>query len=321
MENSLKLSIVIPVYNVEKYLSKNLDSLINQTYHNIEIICVNDGSTDGSLDILNAYKNIDERIKIINNKNHGVSYSRNVGIDYSTGDYIAFVDGDDYVDEDYAFCLLKLIDDQGINMGISLNHHIDDDFEQEKNLWIKKASSLEIINNIYMNRIYMAVWNKIYSLKFLHDYNIKFDETLWYAEGMHFNIQCLVKCKNVCIGNKRIYHYRSNPNSAMRRGFNLKNEQCALKSLDLQRQILLENGISHNNQLEFHYLMVSYMILNGILKNSLGNEEKEAVDRAIKAMRKRRYIPLFLDMPCRQKIWWCLTCFFPVYMTNRNIGV
>lgn len=92
-----KVTIVVPVYNVEKYLAECLDSLIHQTLREIEIICVNDGSTDGSLKILEAYQKKDERIKVINQKNRGLSIARNVGFDIAKGEYVYFCDSDDYL--------------------------------------------------------------------------------------------------------------------------------------------------------------------------------------------------------------------------------
>ena len=97
-----KISIIIPIYNTEKYLRRCLDSVCNQTFGDIEIICINDCSTDGSLNILNEYAQKDNRIKIINFiENKGVAIARNTGIDEAQGEYISFVDADDYVDLDF----------------------------------------------------------------------------------------------------------------------------------------------------------------------------------------------------------------------------
>ena len=102
MQNkNIKVSIIVPVYNTEKYIGKCLESLIAQTLKEIEIICVNDGSTDNSLKILNYYQNKDLRIKIVNQKNSGPGKSRNTGIKIAKGDFIGFVDGDDWVDKNY----------------------------------------------------------------------------------------------------------------------------------------------------------------------------------------------------------------------------
>lgn len=91
-----QISIIVPVYNVEKYLAQCLDSLVNQTFKDIEIICVNDGSTDGSLDILNEYSKKDDRLKIITQENHGVAFTRQIGLDNVSGEYVMFCDSDDY---------------------------------------------------------------------------------------------------------------------------------------------------------------------------------------------------------------------------------
>lgn len=94
------ISIIVPVYNTEQYLSKCLDSLINQTYKNIEIICVNDGSTDNSADILNEYDKKDKRVRMISQKNCGLSATRNTGLKNCCGEYVMFLDSDDWIDFD-----------------------------------------------------------------------------------------------------------------------------------------------------------------------------------------------------------------------------
>ena len=95
-----KISIIVPIYNTEKYLKRCLDSLIKQEYENIEIILINDGSTDGSLQICEEYKNKDNRIVLIDKIHTGVSHTRNIGLENVSGDYIGFVDSDDYIDKD-----------------------------------------------------------------------------------------------------------------------------------------------------------------------------------------------------------------------------
>ena len=134
----MKFSIIVPIFNLEKYLNKCLHSLATQTYTNIEIICVNDGSTDNSLGILKKYAEQDNRIKIIDKNNEGVSISRNEGIKIATGDYILFVDGDDWLDE--RACEI-------LNNNISNNNY--DLIYFNYNIYTKKfIRKIKMVNNI-----------------------------------------------------------------------------------------------------------------------------------------------------------------------------
>lgn len=314
-----KLSIVIPLYNVENFIERNLNSLRNQTYSNIEVILVNDGSSDSTISKITKYLK-DERFQLINISNHGVSHARNLGIEKASGKYISFIDGDDYVDYDYAEYMLQLMEfNLNSYIGISLSHHYDDFQSQDSNLFIKTVSNLEVINDIYLNKIYMAVWNKIYNLKFIKDNNIKFCENIWYAEGMHFNIQCLSKAKHITVGNKRVYHYISNPNSAMRKGFNLKNEINALKSLDQQREILNNCNIHNLLSLEYHYLSVNLLILNGLIENNMFNINDITCINCINNIRKRFFVPLKACIKLKDKLYLFLYCVFPLYMAKRFV--
>lgn len=132
----VKVSVIIPVYNAEKYLEKCLDSVINQTLKEIEIICIDDCSTDNSYSILKEYIKKDNRIVVFKNKtNHGAGYTRNVGLNFSKGEYIGFVDSDDYIDEKYyeeLYNTAKKYDPDMVstpNMGITKNKDLYD-YEQ-----------------------------------------------------------------------------------------------------------------------------------------------------------------------------------------------
>ena len=123
----VKVSIIVPVYNVEKYLSTCLDSLINQTLTDIEIICVNDGSTDSSLAILKDFANKDSRIKILDKQNEGVSVARNLGIEVATGQYLMFVDSDDYLIENACEKALNIIEYDGSDICIFAHYDLVDE--------------------------------------------------------------------------------------------------------------------------------------------------------------------------------------------------
>ena len=112
------ITIIVPVYNVEKYLRRCLDSIIGQTYQNLEILCIDDGSTDSSGEICKQYAAQDERIKVLRQENHGVSAARNKGLDAATGEYIAFVDSDDYIEADMIGRLYQALASAGAECAI-----------------------------------------------------------------------------------------------------------------------------------------------------------------------------------------------------------
>ena len=111
-----KISIIVPIFNIEKYLSRCLDSILEQTYKNLEVILVDDGSVDNSGMIADKYARKDQRIKVIHQVNQGVSAARNTGIDLATGDYIGFVDGDDYIEPDMYEILMRIIEEQQVDI-------------------------------------------------------------------------------------------------------------------------------------------------------------------------------------------------------------
>ena len=127
-----KISIIVPVYNVEKYLSECLDSIINQSYKNIEIILINDGSTDSSLEICQKYQKNDKRIKLISQANKGLSISRNNGMKIATGKYIMFVDSDDIIHSRMIEVLYKEIKNNKCQMAVCKFKLFVDKFEEKK---------------------------------------------------------------------------------------------------------------------------------------------------------------------------------------------
>lgn len=179
-----KVSIIVPVYNVEKYLKRCLDSLVNQTLKDIEIICVNDGSTDGSLAILDEYVRNDDRIVVINQENSGQSVARNRGIDVAKGEYLGFVDSDDWVSEDYFERLHNsaIQNNAEIAVGGIIRLH---KFNRRKFLTFAKETVTNDVNLKFElcdlpEKSY--VWNKIYKSSKLKEIGLKFEEGIVFED-------------------------------------------------------------------------------------------------------------------------------------------
>ena len=195
------ISIVVPVYNKESYLENCLNSIINQSYKNLEILLINDGSTDSSLDILKKFKKKDNRIKIINKKNEGATKSRNLGIDIAQGKFITFIDADDYIDENYIDEYVKFSDNYDIVVGSYKR------IKQGKILYKRKLNETKWSK--YINVSTMA---KLYNRKFLLKNNLQF-ANLIIAEDVCFYISALKKTKKIKIIDSIGYNYIINPTS------------------------------------------------------------------------------------------------------------
>lgn len=224
MKNNYKISVIVPVYNGHEYIEKCVKNLINQTYKNIEIIIVNDGSTDDTNDILLKYTS-NPKIKVYNNLNHGVSYSRNYGIEKSTGDYIMFVDADDELLVDGIEKLVKFANDHPNYDIIRYNG-----FEENINGSMTKLESVEKYNGEYLDKktvfdLFISSKNSIRGycwLLLLKRFDIvKFKENLKYMEDTVFSIENILKKKNVVFVDEYIYLYKYNSDSITKKTSNL----------------------------------------------------------------------------------------------------
>ena len=212
MINNPKVSVIIPVYNVEKYLKECLDSIVNQTLKDIEIICVNDGSTDNSLKIIKDFAQIDNRIVIINQQNFGVSSARNQGIKKAIGEYIIFVDSDDWLELN---CIEELVKNTfnndtdilcfGINCYNNGSTFQRSDINILNQYYTFNHLSIDITKNLIQN-----VWGKLFKREFLLKYDIKFPENIVTCEDGLFCLFCLYEEPKIKLLNKCLYNYRIN---------------------------------------------------------------------------------------------------------------
>ena len=201
------VSIIIPCYNAEKTIKRWLESVIIQTYKNIEIVIINDGSIDKTDSIIKKYIN-DNRIKYYNRSNHGIGKTRNFGIKEATGEYITFLDSDDYLPNDAIDNLYKLAQKNKLDLVVS-DYYVDN-----KNIKSEKIKSFPITNvkknpNLIFD-INLAPWNKLYKKELIE--NIKFEENLKY-EDAPFVIESIIKAKRIGKLDKETYYYVVNPNS------------------------------------------------------------------------------------------------------------
>ena len=232
MENANPLiSIIIPVYNVEKYIEKCALSLINQTYKNCEFIFVNDGTQDNSVGVLKTIN--DNRIKIINQQNQGVSSARNKGIESAKGEYIIFVDADDYVADDYVEYLYELITTNNADFAYSTKLFQSKNDKQIENDFIRVVDGAMSAAILLSPDVVVGSYNKIYKKDIINNNNLTFKTDLFYGEGLNFIIRMSLSSNRVAIGEKRILYYRKNNLSSVTTKYNIDKYHNGLKSLDI----------------------------------------------------------------------------------------
>lgn len=212
------ISVLIPLYNVEQYIARCLESILKQTYQNFEIIVVNDGSPDNSIDIVSEYANRDERIRVIENeKNMGLAWTRMVGYTHAKGDYIVFVDSDDFIPETALEVLYQSIFDNKADIAIGNYQYVDSDnnFGDKSNNKLSYGSDR---NNVYrsllINEVNHSLWGKIYKSEIFSDYKYITHEKFINAEDGFLLYQIINNITNVVTTENIVYYYYHNTKSA-----------------------------------------------------------------------------------------------------------
>lgn len=271
LDGNSMISIIIPVYNVEKYLEQCVDSLLNQTYSNTEIILVDDGSTDGSGAICDKYKELDARVVVIHKENAGPGYARNTGLEVAQGDYVVFADSDDYADEQMIEELFKTRQkhkaDTCIGGYIKVkdngevfleNSYLEQVYQNEECVQLLLARMIGSIPE-RSDAIRQQVWNVLYSMDIIRRNDIKFpSEREYYSEDLMFDFRYFQHSSCVVLSPTMYYRYRENPDS-----FTLKyNPDKFNASKKVYRALLIQ--ISEMNFLDQTVLRVQRSFLVAI---------------------------------------------------------
>lgn len=266
------ISVIIPVYNVEKYLTKCIESIIKQTYTNLEIILVDDGSPDNCGKICDEYAQKDDRIKVIHKKNGGQSEARNYGIEIATGKYITFLDSDDYISEDYIEYMYKLLKDNNANLsicGVQIVNNENKKYNTEETE-VKIYKTNEAFENLlYAEGIEGAVYAKLYPKDYFD--NIKFPVGEKY-EDIAIIALLMNKAEKIVYGNKKCYFYYTRPGSTSKSGFN-KNELDYIKNVKLMLNYIKQNYPELENAVLRYQVYSQFRILRIILFSKNKNDE------------------------------------------------
>ena len=260
MQNNL-ISVIIPIYNVEKYIKQCLDSVINQTYKNLEIICVDDCGMDNSMQIVEGYAKNDNRIKIIKlPENSGQGKARNVGIDHATGDYILFIDNDDFIDNDYIEKLVNAAKRTNVDVvcNPAILKYFGDDNSKNKFIKSKREYDLNEVldwNDELLKTLPISACCKLYKTSLLKDNKIYFAENRLKFEDFYFWYILKTKIRNIYIIFDSVYYYRQRENSIM--SVNKYQQNDCFDSLYIIK--LIYEYYKNNNLLDKHQIPFSWL--------------------------------------------------------------
>ena len=320
----MKISVIVPVYNVEKYIGKCLDSLVNQTLEDIEIIIVNDGSPDNSQKIINKYvKKYPQKVKSFIKENGGQGSARNYGLKHAKGEYVAYVDSDDWVELDMFEKMYNLAKKDKSDIVICGNKVVSMDNK------IIKVESATTFNHTDLNIIFgkMAVWNKIYNRKVLINARVSFRNKVWY-EDIDFTMKMLLNDHKISFINEPLYNYLLRPGSTM----NNSNINKNLEILDAFDETIrhfkkIDNYDNIYDKIEFIAIYHIYIftivrvinakshnkmklpVINSINKYMKDNFPNFRKNRYIKHMDRNKKIIYFL---INTKMYWLIKLIFKI---------
>lgn len=284
----LLLSVIVPVYNAARFLPQCLDSLLGQTYMNLEIICVDDGSTDDSLAVLKEYAAKDERIKVMHQENAGVSAARNRGLALATGELITFVDADDWLEPD-AYESTTNYMQGGINLvcfGTKVESCPEGAYKTALKRHLKlKSTGKSALTSRLQAALGGEIWNKIFRRSIIELYAIRFPEALPYGEDKVFYFCYAAVASEVFCTSKKLLHYRVHETSAMA-GFTQKRNQgeMAGRVFDLIRQFYEHHNIAEESmQPVLSLLYEEYLVyaLAGMNETEKSKAYAEALQRGV----------------------------------------
>lgn len=292
------ISVIVPVYNIEKYIEKCVKSIMNQTYQNLQIILVDDGSTDASGEICDKLKTQDDRIEVIHKAWGGLSDARNYGVEKACGKYIAFVDGDDYIDEDMYEILYEVICRYHADI---VSCSIYEEFQDKTNILCDNSDIIvldrtETYKALFERKLGVSCCNKLFKREIFNDIRFKFGIQ---SEDLEFLYRAIERISRaVCVPNIK-YHYCHRVGSITAKAFNKKSMDI-LYTLDLVMEFINQNYPLIKIQAyayQAQYLLDSFQLLYKSGKLKEFREEKKFIEKDI-----RKHLKYYLS---NKYIYWC----------------
>lgn len=318
------ISIVVPVYNGERYLRECVDSIRNQDYENIEIIIVNDGSSDNSIKVANELADIDKRVKVINQENSGVSAARNNGIDNASGEYISFIDVDDFICKDYISYFYNLILENNAEIALTpqprkFNENTKNDVQEKIEDRIEVWSGQKTAAQMLYYNVVIAPWNKMISCDLIRKNNLRFNTKLAFGEGFNFSVDCFQRANRVAVGHRKVYNYRvDNPNSVMTK-FSMRLVTGSIEAQKCIKENLVEKTPELLKACRYANWHTYCDCFNTMVGCNVAKKHKDIFKQVKKVCRKEAFCVIGASVPKKEKIKG-LVYFISPYLAAKLIN-
>lgn len=272
----IKISIIVAAYNIENYIEKCINSLINQTFKDIEIVVVNDGSTDTTASKIIDLARKDSRIKVVNKKNEGLIEARRTGLENSTGDYLIFIDGDDWLDLECCEKVYKKIEEHNCDV---VNYTYYMAYENGENIRYeitsKSLTETEFLKELFLINITPCIWSKVIRRKFLEDNNITFPSKVTYGEDLAMAINIACNKPSVITINEPLYYYFQR-NGSITNSKLTRQALDIIKVLDYGKECMQDKGIYNLFVEEYEYLAYRNLFYSFVIgRNDINDVHKE----------------------------------------------
>lgn len=317
------ISVIIPIYNIENYIDKCVDSVINQSYSNLDIILVDDGSTDKSSLICEKWKVCDNRIRVIHKKNGGLADARNAGLEVAKGNFISFVDGDDYIEKDMYFDMIRYLKEQICDIAIC---NIEKTEPSRKfitkpysygNSDFKIISNVEAVKDVLTDKIDVSSCNKVYRRSVIKNIKFPYGKT---NEDFPFLCRAFHNSKKIIVINKVYYNYIQRENSITTTAFSRKQFDKYYNCLDVCNYV--ENHMPEIMYEARHYLW--YQIFCLLKKVCLDEIEEKYIDiiQKMRATIKKDVLNIISSkqLTFKEKTMYLMICYMPKFYRLQHKG-
>lgn len=317
------ISVIIPIYNVEKYISRCLDSVINQTYKKIEIICVDDGSPDNSIKILKEYEKKDSRIKIIRQESRGLSGARNTGIKNSRGEYIFFLDSDDWLPLN---SLELLYEDILLNKSdISVGNLIKVYPKKNKEIGLKKLKKTDYSLKNYLeysinNKNFTAnVVNKLYKTKIIVENKILFKEKILYEDFL-FTVQYFIYCKKISVIKEAVYYYFLERENSIVNTVNIRDLEVFLNIIEIEKFLINNNQKEILNSKYFQNYIFEWL-LSATISKLFKNGDIESIEIMYESIKNNKIFKKYYYLYQKNKFFGMKKYFAYAFYSKKTFFI